>query len=286
MKPRLAIVGMGLMGGSLAAALRVAGFASEIWGIDANPECLTLAGEQGWIDRGVDVMPAEGADIIVLATPVGAMPGILNALGPVLSATTVVTDMGSVKGSITNCAQTLGMHRFIPGHPIAGSERSGPGAARADLFVGRVVVLTPTKECDHEALSQVRAMWEAAGARIVLAQAGHHDRMMAYTSHIPHILAFAYADLLGAQADKTDLLPFVGSGLRDFLRIAGSDPVMWRDICEGNAEVLAAILSAYGEQLRAYGEALTKGDFGGLHDSFVRARALRETLGQEIFYDT
>ncbi|MHB8253940.1 MAG: prephenate dehydrogenase [Acidiferrobacter sp.] len=281
MKPSLAVVGVGLMGASLAAALRRADFVSDIIGVDDNPQSLATAQAHGWIDRGAATLSRGDADIVVLATPVGAMLKLLAAIKPMLSKTTVITDMGSVKQPIAVTAQRLGMRRFIPGHPIAGAERSGPGAARADLFVGRMVILTPAEDHDPEALSTVRALWEAAGAQVLLADAALHDRLVAYTSHLPHLLAFACADLLGEQAQDCDLYPFVGTGLRDFLRIAGSDPLMWRDICAANAPILGPILAAYGERLAAYGHALALGDFDGLHAHFVQARAFRESLNQE-----
>lgn len=281
MKPSVAIIGVGLMGASLAAALRAVDFASCIVGIDENPESLALAVEQGWLDRGVAELGPHEADIVVLATPVGAMPGLLARLQPLLSARAVITDMGSVKGPVAQAAETLGLARFVPGHPIAGAERSGPAAASAALFVKRVVVLTPREGCDLEAVAVVRAMWEAAGAHVLIAEPGVHDRMVAYTSHLPHLLAFACADLLAEEAEDHDLYPFVGAGLRDFLRIAGSDPVMWRDVCQANAALLGPVLAAYGERLAAYGRALAAGDFVSLQTQFAKARDFRETLIRE-----
>ena len=269
------------MGASLAAALRAVDFASAIVGIDENPESLAFAIERGWIERGASELGPDAADIVVLATPVGAMPDLLSRLRPLLSARTVMTDMGSVKGPVAQTAAELGLRRFVPGHPIAGAERSGPLAARAALFVKRVVVLTPGEGCEPEAVAVVRAMWEAAGAYVFLAHADVHDRMVAYTSHLPHLLAFACADLLAEEAEDHDLYPFVGAGLRDFLRIAGSDPVMWRDICQANAAILGSVLADYGERLAAYGRALAAGDFAILQAQFAKARDFRETLIRE-----
>jgi len=269
------------MGASLAAALRAADFVSDIVGIDENPQSLAVALARGWIDRGAPRFSRGDGDIVVLATPVGAIPGLLASLKPLISDTTILTDMGSVKQPIGYAAKALGLRRFIPGHPIAGAECSGPAAARASLFEKRVVVLTPLDGHDPEALFTVRALWEAVGARVLLAEAGLHDRMVAYTSHLPHLLAFACADFLGDQAAEGDLYPFMGTGLRDFLRIAGSDPVMWRDICAANAAILGPLLSGYGEHLAAYGRALAAGDFDELHAHFVKARGFRETLSRE-----
>ncbi len=281
MKPSVAIVGIGLMGASLAAALRAVDFASTIVGIDENPKSLAFAIEQGWIDRGAAEFGPDVADVVVLATPVGAMAGLLSRLRPLVSTRTVITDMGSVKAPVVQAAFALALPRFVPGHPIAGAERSGPLAARAALFVKRAVILTPREDCDPEAVAVVRAMWEAAGAYVLLASADVHDRMVAYTSHLPHLLAFACADLLADEALDHDLYPFVGTGLRDFLRIAGSDPVMWRDVCEANAAVLGRVLADYGERLAAYGKALAAGDFATLQTQFAKARDFRETLIRE-----
>ncbi len=281
MKPSVAIIGVGLMGASLAAALRAVDFASHIVGIDENPESLALAVERGWLDRGAAELGPDAADIVVLATPVGAMPDLLACLQPLISARAVITDMGSVKGPVAQAAAELSLPRFVPGHPIAGAERSGPSAASAALFVKRVVVLTPREGCDPEAVAVVRAMWEAVGAYVLITDAGVHDRMVAYTSHLPHILAFACADFLAEEAEDHDLYPFVGAGLRDFLRIAGSDPVMWRDVCQANAVLLAPALVAYGERLAAYGRALVAGDFASLQARFAKARDFRETLIRE-----
>jgi len=280
-KPRLAIVGVGLMGASLATALRAADFVSDIVGIDENPDSLAVAREHGWIDRGAAHFRRGDADIVVLATPVGVMPDLLATIKPLLSGQAIVTDLGSVKQPISCAAKALGLRRFIPGHPIAGAECSGPEAARPTLFVDRMVVLTPLDGHDPEALSTVRAMWEAVGARVLLASPEQHDHMVGYTSHLPHLLAFACADFLNAQATEADLYPFMGTGLRDFLRIAGSDPRMWRDICAANAPVLGPLLAAFGEHLAAYGQALASGNFAELHAHFVKAQAFRETLSPE-----
>ena len=277
--PRLAIVGVGLMGGSLAAALRQARFVDRIVGVDEDPRSLEAARGRGLIDAAQDLeTAAREADLMVLATPLGALPGLLARLSCCLPAHAVVTDMGSAKQSVVEAAHALGLSRFVPGHPMAGGECSGPMAARADLFAGRSAILTPTEGTDEEAVRTVRAMWVAAGARVILADAATHDRLVAYTSHLPHLLAFACAELLAGYAPAEALAPFTGTGLKDFLRIAGSDPVMWRDICAANAASLAPALAAYAERLTGYSERLARGDFEGLLRHFAAAQAFRADL--------
>ncbi len=278
MRPRLAIIGVGFMGASLAAAARAAGCVSEIVGFDTDRESLEIARARGFIDREAATLADIDADLVVLATPVGTLPGLLATLAPGLRAGTVVSDMGSVKEPVAQAAQALGLRGFIPGHPFAGSERSGAAAARADLFTGRVVALTPMPGHDEAALARVRGLWEALGAHVRLLSPADHDRIAAYTSHLPHLLAFACAGLLADEARARDLYSFAGDGLRDFLRIAGSDPVMWRDICAANADVLGPVLAAYGERLAAYGEALAEGRPAALAEAFARARDFQETL--------
>ena len=276
---RLAIVGVGLMGGSLAAALRGARFVDRIVGVDEDPRSLGTAHAHGLIDDMQDLEAAVAeADLVVLATPLGVLPGLLARLSRCLPARAVVTDMGSAKQPVAEVARALGLTRFVPGHPMAGGECSGPAAARADLFAGRSVILTPTETTDDEAVRAVQTMWTAAGARVVMADAATHDRLVAYTSHLPHLLAFACAELLAEYAPAEALAPFTGAGLKDFLRIAGSDPVMWRDICAANAASLAPALAAYAERLAGYSERVACGDFEGLLGHFAKARAFRADL--------
>ncbi len=280
---RLAIVGVGLMGGSLAAALREARFAESIVGVDADPGVLEEARSRGLIDRAQDLeTAAREADIVVLATPLGTLPDLLARLSCGLPPQTIVTDMGSAKGSVAATGRDLNLARYVPGHPMAGSECSGPASARADLFAGRSVILTPSEITAPDAVGSVRAMWEAAGARVVLTDAATHDRLVAYTSHLPHLLAFTCAELLAGQEPAGTLAPFVGSGLKDFLRIAGSDPLMWRDVCAANAVFLGPALAAFAERLAALSEELARGDFEGLLEHFANARAFRAGLMKEV----
>ncbi|MDA8360535.1 MAG: prephenate dehydrogenase/arogenate dehydrogenase family protein [Gammaproteobacteria bacterium] len=286
MTHKIAIVGVGLMGGSLAAALRAGGFASEIVGIDTNAESLAFACKRGLIDRAAAFPAVSEADIIVLATPVGVLPALLRDITALTPARTVITDMGSVKAPVTAAAEALGLRSFVPAHPIAGAEHAGPEGADAALFQGRAVILTPTADQDPDALALVEALWRSTGARLVHSDARRHDELVAYTSHLPHVLAFACAELLDEQGRVPEWMPFAGSGLRDFLRIAGSDPVMWRDICQANRQALACALQGYSRLLGIYGEAIAAGDEEGLRAHFTRARQLRRQLnGEEIHGD-
>lgn len=279
---KLVIVGVGFMGASLAAALRARAFVSHIVGVDLNQDSLAIAQDRGWIDAAGDLDSASQADLVVLATPVCALPDLLKRLKPQLKRNAVVTDMGSVKSPVTVAAHALNMKRFVPGHPIAGSECSGPIDANVDLFVGRVVVLTPQEDTDQAAIDLVKSMWGAVGAYVLCADRAQHDEVMAYTSHLPHLLAFAYAELLGRQGPISRLTPFIGNGLQDFLRIAGSDPVMWRDIAVANAKTLGVGLSAYADVLREYGQALVEGDAEALCVRFAQAQEIRKRLRDEV----
>lgn len=279
MKPQLAVVGVGLMGGSLAAALRAAGFVGRITGIDTDPAALALACAAGLIDGAGDLAAVGDTDIVVLATPVASLPQLLADIKPLLSSKAVVTDMGSVKAPVARAAAALRMPGFIPSHPIAGAEHSGPGAADATLFQDRVVIVTPTAGHDPRALDLVEAMWTAVGARVVRSEPTRHDHGVAYTSHLPHLLAFATAELLARHDGGDALLPFIGTGLKDFLRIARSDPVMWRDICATNSNALGTALSAYSALLAEYARSMAAGDGDDLRQHFACARDYARRLG-------
>ncbi|HMM47917.1 MAG TPA: prephenate dehydrogenase/arogenate dehydrogenase family protein [Thiobacillaceae bacterium] len=276
---RLAIVGVGLIGGSLALALKRAGAVREVLGVGRSPQSLDAARELGVIDRAVDWADAAQADCILLAAPVGETTAILTALAPHLKPGTIVTDAGSTKSDVIAAARAaLGTRivDFVPGHPVAGSERSGPAAARADLYEGRRVVLTPVEETRDDALMQVRALWEAAGARVELLDAALHDRVFAAVSHLPHLAAFALVDELARRKDGELFFRFAAGGFRDFTRIAGSSPEMWRDIALANRDALLAELDAYVEALQSLRGTVAQADADALLKRFSRARAARE----------
>jgi len=276
---KLAIVGTGLIGGSFALALKQAGVVREVLGVGRNPARLTVARELGLIDRAADWAEAGQADCILLAMPVGETEAVLNKLAPHLKAGAIVTDAGSTKANVVEAARAaLGTRfaDFVPGHPIAGSEQSGPGAARADLYQGKRVVLTPQAETRAGAIAMVRTLWEATGAQVETLEAAQHDRIFAAVSHLPHLAAFALVDDLAQRADGDTFFRFAASGFRDFTRIAGSSPEMWRDIARANREALVAELDAYLDALQTLRQAVDAGDADALLKIFSRARAARE----------
>lgn len=280
---KLAIIGVGLIGGSLARALRDAGHVREIVGYGRGLANLQHAVELGVVDRIDTTLSAtvRDADMVVLATPVGSMAEILRTIAPYLSKDAVVTDVGSVKGAVTAAARVaLGakLPGFVPGHPIAGTERSGVDASFASLFVGRRVVLTPLAETRAEALSRVRAMWQAAGAEVVTMSVEHHDEVLAATSHLPHLLAYALVDLLARLDDRREIFAYAAGGFRDFTRIASSDPVMWRDISLANRDAIVGMLTQYRAEVDGLIGAIAAGDGPGLEKMFARAKAARDTL--------
>jgi prephenate dehydrogenase len=276
---KLAIVGTGLIGGSFAQALKQAGAVREVLGVGRNPARLTVARELGLIDRAVDWNEAGQADCILLALPVGETEAVLRQLAPHLKAGAIVTDAGSTKVNVVAAARAaLGARfaDFVPGHPIAGSEQSGPGAARADLYQGRKVVLTPQADTRAAALATVKALWEAAGAQVETLDAALHDRVFAAVSHLPHLAAFALVDELAQRADGETFFRFAASGFRDFTRIAGSSPEMWRDIALANRDALLIELDAYVAALQGLRSAVSAEDADALQAIFSRARAARE----------
>jgi len=276
---KLAIVGTGLIGGSFSLALKQAGAVREVLGVGRNPARLTVARELGLIDRAVHWAEAGLADCILLALPVGETEAVLKQLAPHLKAGAIVTDAGSTKVNVVAAARAVLGDRFadfVPGHPIAGSEQSGPGAARADLYQGKKVVLTPQADTRADAVATVQALWEAAGAQVETLDADLHDRVFAAVSHLPHLAAFALVDELAQRADGDTFFHYAASGFRDFTRIAGSSPEMWRDIALANREALLTELDAYVAALQALRSAVSAEDADALQDIFSRARAARE----------
>jgi prephenate dehydrogenase len=276
---KLAIVGTGLIGGSFALALKQAGTVGEVLGVGRSAASLELAKQRGLIDRAVDWAQAGQADCILLALPVGETEAVLKNLAPHLKTGAIVTDAGSTKANVIAAARTILKGRFgdfVPGHPIAGSEQSGPAAARADLYQGRRVVLTPEPDTRADALATVRALWEVAGAQVETLDAALHDRVFAAVSHLPHLAAFALVDELAQRADGDTFFRFAASGFRDFTRIAGSSPEMWRDIALANREALLVELDAYLAALQALRNAVSAEDTESLLAIFSRARAARE----------
>lgn len=275
----LALVGAGLIGGSFALALKQAGAVRTVLGVGRSAARLTVAREFGLIDRAVDWVEAGQADVILLALPVGKTEAVLRQLAPHLKPGAIVTDAGSTKTNVVAAARAvLGARAadFVPGHPIAGSERSGPGAARADLYRGRRVVLTPQADTRADAVATVRALWEATGAQVEMLDAAQHDRIFAAVSHLPHLAAFALVDDLAGRADSELFFRYAASGFRDFTRIAASSPEMWRDIALANRPALLTELDGYIAALLTLRQALNDEDAVALLTMFSRARAARE----------
>lgn len=287
---KVLIFGVGLIGGSLALALKKAGVASHIVGIGRNQDSLKTALSLGVIDEAqTDIEQAmHGADIVVIATPVAQTPEILAAIAPHLKADTIITDAGSTKsdiaGYVANAGQNLTaalMSQFVGGHPIAGAEKSGVSAAKADLFLGKNVVLTPNEQTSKQAVSKVRALWEAAGANVSEMSAETHDQIFAAVSHLPHLLAFALVDDLANRKNSQQLFDFAASGFRDFTRIAGSSPEMWRDISLANREALLSELEAYQSELKLLQKLLENKDGDGLEALFERASNARNAWAKQ-----
>ncbi len=278
---RLAIIGVGLIGGSLARALRAAGAVGEVVGCGRALPNLEKALELGVVDTFTQD-PAEavaGADMIFVAVPLGAMRGVFEAIRDHLHPQAIVTDGGSVKGSVVMDA--IGAFgtlppRLVPGHPIAGTEHSGVEASFAELYHHRRVILTPLPETDPEALARVTAMWETAGADVTCMSVAHHDEVLAATSHLPHMLAFGLVDTLARMRENDEIFRYAAGGFRDFTRIASSNPVMWRDICVANREALSAMLARFGVEMTDLAESIRHADGERLLEIFARAKAARD----------
>lgn len=280
---RLAIIGVGLIGGSLARALRAAGACREIVGCGRDAAQLEKAVALGVIDT-YEQDPARavaGADVVVLAVPVGATEAVYRQLAPRLDADAVVTDVGSTKGSVVEAVRAAAgalPANFVPGHPIAGTEKSGVEASLAGLFQGRRVILTPHEDTAAEAVARVRHMWEACGAEVSVMGVAHHDQVLAATSHLPHVLAYALVDSLARMEDSSEVFAYAAGGFRDFTRIASSDPQMWHDICLANREALVPVLERFGADLARLCEAIRAGDGTALLDTFTRAKQARDNF--------
>jgi prephenate dehydrogenase len=277
---KVVVFGVGLIGGSFALALKAAGQVEEVVGFGRSLSTLTQALDLGIIDRiGVDPgKEMAGADLVLIATPVGQMPKIMARIAPYLEAETVVTDGGSTKSDVAAAAREhFGekARQFVPGHPIAGAEHSGAAAARADLYRGRKVVLAPLPENPVLNVARVRSAWEWCGGEIFELTPEEHDRVFAAVSHLPHLLSFALVHGLAVRKDADLYFSFAASGFRDFTRIAASHPEMWRDICLANRVALLEELEHYREQIDELREALARGDGAALERIFGMARGVR-----------
>lgn len=278
---KLAIIGVGLIGGSAALALKEEGVVKEVVGCGRGEANLIKAQSLGVIDHYThDVgVAVKGADMVLLSVPLGAMRDTLSGMRGQLADHAVVTDAGSVKCSVVNDVKAVfgeipGF--FVPGHPIAGTERSGAEAAFAELYRNRRVILTPLQETDKDALLRVERMWQQCGADVVQMTVEHHDEVLAATSHLPHMLAFTLVDSLARMKENDEIFRFAAGGFRDFTRIASSNPVMWRDICIANQSYLNEMLTHFADELHELAALLQSGDETGLLEIFQRAKKARD----------
>jgi len=274
---RVAVIGVGLIGGSFALGLKAAGLCGHVAGIGRGAANLQLAKGRGIIDSiAADVADA---DLVMVATPVAQYPQVLAAVAARLKPSAIVTDAGSTKRDVVAAARAAFGARssqFVPAHPIAGAEKSGAAAASAELFRGKRVVLAPLQENSPESVAAVEAAWTACGARVSRMSAEEHDAVFAAVSHLPHLLAYALVHEFAARGNSAQLFGYAAGGFRDFTRIASSHPEMWRDICVANRAPLLAELDRYAEKLKTLRPLLERGDGAALQLLFTEARTARE----------
>jgi cyclohexadieny/prephenate dehydrogenase len=287
---RLALIGMGLIGSSLARVCRRKGLAREIIAADSSPEVRAQVAELALADQVAETpaAAAEGADLVILCVPVGAMGPVAHEIAPYLLPGTILSDVGSVKSAIIKAVapHLSATVEFVPAHPVAGTEQSGPAAGFATLFLNRWTILTPTAGTNPKAVARLISFWKGAGANLEVTEAAHHDLVLAITSHVPHLIAY---NIVGTAADleqvtQLEVMKFSAGGFRDFTRIAASDPTMWRDIFLNNKEAVLETLGRFNEDLSALQRMIRNGDGTGLFDLFTRTRAIRRGIieqGQE-----
>jgi len=280
----VALIGLGLIGSSLGHAIKRHGLARRVSGTARSAATRETAMRIGFVDD-VHEDPAEcvrGADLVILCTPVGTFAKLAEQMAPALEPRAILSDAGSVKCSVIESIKPHlpeGVH-FIPGHPIAGTEYSGPESGFAELFEGRWCILTPLPETDDDALARLKGFWEAVGSEVEIMTPGHHDLVLAITSHLPHLIAY---NIVGTASDletvtEKEVIKFSASGFRDFTRIAASDPVMWRDIFMNNREAVLEMLGRFTEDLASLQRAIRWGDGEALEDLFTRTRAVRRSV--------
>ncbi|HKQ26657.1 MAG TPA: prephenate dehydrogenase/arogenate dehydrogenase family protein [Burkholderiales bacterium] len=277
---KLVVIGVGLIGGSVASALRRAGKVRRVAGVGRGHANVARALELGVIDEVVEDIAAavKGADAVLIAVPVQQNPHVLGALADTLAPGTLVTDAGSTKQDFVAAVRRMASRHLssvVPGHPIAGAELTGVDAANAGLFEGRNVVLTPLDENEAAAVDRVEAMWKACGARVTRMTPERHDRIFSAVSHLPHVLAYTLVHMIASRPDAEALFGFAASGFRDFTRIAGSSPEMWRDIALANRETLLTDIGAYQQQLAELAQCLRDADGAEIERLFEAARGAR-----------
>lgn len=281
---RVALIGLGLIASSMAHAMRRGGIAGEIVGTARSEQTRKIAADIGLCDRITDTaaQAVQGADLVVLCVPVGAMGAVAKEIGPHLAEGATISDVGSVKRSVIDAVSPyLPDHvSFIPAHPLAGTEHSGPESGFATLFDNRWCLLVPPPDAKAEDVARLRAFWEALGSNVDEMEADHHDLVLAVTSHAPHLIAYTMVGVADDLRRVTDseVIKYSAAGFRDFTRIAASDPTMWRDVFLNNKEATLEILGRFTEELFALQRAIRQGDGDHLHDYFTRTRAIRRGI--------
>jgi cyclohexadieny/prephenate dehydrogenase len=281
---KLAVIGLGLIGSSIFHAARRKQLAIELSGYDSNADVRSRAKAIGFADIIADDLAScvKDADLVILCTPVGAYKEVAAAIAPHLAPGAILSDVGSVKGAVIRDVGPLvpkGVH-FIPAHPIAGTEFSGPEAGFASLFDGRWAILTPVPGCDAAAVEKLKAFWQGLGSQVDVMDSGHHDLVLAITSHLPHLIAY---NIVGTAHDleavtEGEVIKYSASGFRDFTRIAASDPTMWRDVFLNNREAVLEVLGRFNDDLAVLQRAVRNGDGDALFDLFTRTRAIRRAI--------
>jgi cyclohexadieny/prephenate dehydrogenase len=288
---RLAMIGVGLIGSSIARAAKEQNLVRSITATARSPKTRKRVAELGLADQVVESNTAavEGADLVIVCVPVGSCADVAKEIGPHLAPGAIISDVGSVKGSVL---RDMGQHlptnvHFVPAHPVAGTEFSGPDAGFSELFVNRWCILTPPKSADPAAVEKLSKFWKALGANVEVMDADHHDLVLAITSHLPHLIAYTIvgtADEL-SEVTKSEVLQFSAGGFRDFTRIASSDPTMWRDVFLANKDAVLEMLGRFNEDVSALTKAIRKGDGDALFNHFSRTRAIRKgivEIGQDV----
>jgi cyclohexadieny/prephenate dehydrogenase len=281
---RIALIGFGLIGGSIARAAKEQGLAGEIVTTARSAKTRARVMELGIVDRVVEtnIEAADGADLVILCIPVGACGAVAAEIASHLKPGAIVSDVGSVKGAVVkDMAPHLpaGVH-FVPAHPVAGTEHSGPDSGFAELFINRWCILTPPEGTDPKAVEKLRAFWAAIGAKVEIMTPDHHDMVLAITSHLPHLIAYTIvgtADELEG-VTQSEVLKFSAGGFRDFTRIAASDPIMWRDVFLTNKDAVLEMLGTFNEDLSKLTRAIRRGDGEALFEHFSRTRAIRRGI--------
>lgn len=286
---KLCIIGVGLIGGSIAKAARQRGLAASIvgFGRPEDIENLTTAKRLAVIDEYyTDIQQAvKNADCVMIATPVGSFEAIFKQLKPYWSKETIYTDAGSTKGSVLTAAKSVFGEvptNFVPAHPIAGAEKSGADAAIVDLFKDKRLIITPLENTDKQALATIQAFWEGLGSHISLMDVEHHDTVLAATSHLPHILAYALVDLLGRKDETVEIFKYAAGGFKDFTRVASSDPTMWQDICMANKDEIIPLIAQLRGELEGIEKMLQEDKKQPLFDTFSYAKNARQRFLDQL----